>query len=102
MVNKFERIDLENDVISGISEEIFDGCCTFTAEELLQTLKEIFNPREEEIGFFENGVTCKVLKPGKNWQKGKIRITLEFCPDEPKQPTSPLDDIRKQMKETEK
>jgi hypothetical protein len=99
MENKFERLDLENDVISGISEEIFDGCCTFRGEELLQTLKEIFNPREEEWGFFENGVACKILKPGKNWQKGKIRITLEFCPDEPTQATSPLDDLRKQIKE---
>lgn len=100
MENKFEHLDFENDVVSGISEEIFDSRRTFTGEELLKTLKEIFNPREEEYGFFENGIKCKILKPGKNWQKGKIRITLEFCPDEPTQAPSPLDDLRKQMKET--
>ncbi|MGA9380804.1 MAG: KGK domain-containing protein [Phormidium sp.] len=100
MENKFEPLDLENDVISGISEEILEGRRTFTGEELLKSLRESFNPREEEYAFFENGIDCKILQPGKNWQKGKIRINLEFCPDEPTQPTSPLDDIRKQMKET--
>ncbi|MFB2838794.1 KGK domain-containing protein [Floridanema evergladense] len=51
----------------------------------------------------KEGVRCEVLQPGGDWQRGKVRmkITLEFCPDEPKQPPSPLDDIRKQMKETE-
>ncbi|MBO1065034.1 MULTISPECIES: KGK domain-containing protein [Nostocales] len=40
-----------------------------------------------------------MLQPGKNWQKGKLRIkvTLQFCPDEPeieeiKEPESPLDE----------
>lgn len=55
---------------------------------------------------------CKLLKVGsKGWQKGKLRIqadtkifdyyytntvqvSLEFCPDEPTVPESPLDDLR--------
>jgi hypothetical protein len=55
---------------------------------------------------------CKLLKVGsKGWQKGKLRIQvdtkisdsysyntvqvgLEFCPDEPTVPESPLDDLR--------
>ena len=58
--------------------------------------------REER--WLGEGVSCETLKPGGYWQKGKVRlkITLEFCPDEPIQPPSPLDDLRKQIKETEK
>ena len=35
---------------------------------------------------FEEGVECKVLKYGaKEWQSGKVKlkVTVEFCPDEP-------------------
>jgi len=64
-------------------------------------------------GWFEEGIDCEVLKLGaKDWQKGKIkiRVSLEFCPNEPdveetsanRQPEiskseSPLDDIRQMM-----
>jgi hypothetical protein len=57
-------------------------------------------------------IDCQILKVGsKGWQKGKLRIKvdtkllswshdnkiqvcLEFCPDEPTVPESPLDDLR--------
>lgn len=61
------------------------------------------------------GVDCEILQIGaKGWQKGKlrIRVTVDFCPDEPDveeiqasdkpkiaQSESPLDDIRQMMKE---
>ncbi|NEQ23293.1 MAG: hypothetical protein F6K28_29895 [Microcoleus sp. SIO2G3] len=50
----------------------------------------------------EQGVNGEVLRIGaKGWQKGKwrIRVSLEFSPDEPEisQPDSPLDDIRQMM-----
>ena len=61
--------------------------------------------------WFNNGTGCELLSPGaKGWQKGKVRIKviLEFCPDEPEveeaapcseilQPESSLDDIRQMM-----
>lgn len=62
---------------------------------------------------FTEGVKCEALKVGsKGWKKGKmrIRVSLEFCPDEPdieealesnqlvsNQSESPLDDIRQMM-----
>lgn len=62
----------------------------------------------------DTGVECEVLKmDGYGWQKGKVRISLEFIPDEeeeileanleeesilPKLPESPLDDLRTQLK----
>ncbi len=57
-----------------------------------------------------DGVDCEILKIGaKGWQKGKIkiRVSVEFCPDEPEieeapqitEPESPLDDIRRMINE---
>jgi hypothetical protein len=57
------------------------------------------------------GKDCEILSIGaKGWQKGKIRmkVTLEFCPDEPEveetstsntitEPESPLDDLRQMI-----
>ncbi|GAX45119.1 hypothetical protein NIES4075_61400 [Tolypothrix sp. NIES-4075] len=57
-----------------------------------------------------DGIDCEILKIGaKGWQKGKIkiRVSVEFCPDEPEieeapeitEPESPLDDIRRMINE---
>ncbi|MGI0493718.1 KGK domain-containing protein [Alkalinema pantanalense CENA528] len=51
------------------------------------------------------GIQCKLLEPGKSqWVSGKVRLVLEFQPDEPEEPVeavpnsesqaSPLDEIR--------
>ena len=56
----------------------------------------------------KEGINCQVLKIGsKGWQKGKLQIAIntnlqswnvevciKFCPDEPPEQKSPLDDIR--------
>ncbi|MGB3206401.1 MAG: KGK domain-containing protein [Crinalium sp.] len=65
--------------------------------------------------WFGNGIDGEILKiGGKGWKKGKmkIRVSLEFCPDEPEvtetlennqpetnQPESPLDDLRRMINE---
>jgi len=65
--------------------------------------------------WFSAGKDCEILKIGaKGWQKGKvkIRISLEFCPEEPEDtetpennqpetnaPESPLDDLRRMINE---
>ncbi|MGB3266199.1 MAG: KGK domain-containing protein [Microcoleus sp.] len=62
---------------------------------------------------FDEGIAGKVLRFGsQGWQKGKIRVKIcvEFCPDEPEveetpennqleisPPESPLDDLRRQL-----
>jgi hypothetical protein len=51
------------------------------------------------VGWLVKGIDCEYLKLSKNkWQTGKVRVkvTLEFCPDESEslEPASPLDDIR--------
>ena len=40
------------------------------------------------------GVPCEILTPNQGWKKGKVKITLEFCPDEVE---SPLEGIRQDM-----
>ncbi len=56
----------------------------------------------------KEGIDCQILKIGsKGWQKGKLKIevnrsfhsgqtqtSIKFCPDEPPEKKSPLDDIR--------
>lgn len=56
----------------------------------------------------QEGIDCQILKIGsKGWEKGKIQIevnkniksgqtqtSIKFCPDEPPEQKSPLDDIR--------
>lgn len=67
----------------------------------------------ERCRWFDQGVECEVLRhSSKGWQKGKVRIkvTMEFCPDEPEveeivennqlrngQPESLLDDVRQMI-----
>jgi len=56
----------------------------------------------------QEGIDCQLLRIGaKGWQKGKLKrevnrsfqsgeaqTSIKFCPDEPLEPKSPLDDIR--------
>ena len=58
-----------------------------------------YKPRAKWI---DEGLECEVLNLGANqWKKGKVRIKIsfEFCPDEPKisEYESPLDEIRREM-----
>ncbi|NDJ21039.1 KGK domain protein [Nostoc sp. B(2019)] len=64
--------------------------------------KKLPTPNTQEL--LTSGLDCEILKIGsKGWQPGKLRIkvTLEFCPDEPKtnESESPLDDLRRMIKE---
>lgn len=58
-----------------------------------------YKPR---IKWINEGLECEVLNLGATqWKKGKVRIkiSLEFCPDELEIPEyqSPLDEIRREM-----
>jgi len=55
---------------------------------------------------FIEGMSCEILQPGQNWQKGKVKmkISFEFQPDEPElevvensHSESSLDDIRRKL-----
>ena len=63
--------------------------------------------QEDYEDCFDKGIACEILKVGDNWKKGKIRfnVTVEFLTEEeegtptPRENESPLDDIRRLMKE---
>lgn len=88
---------------------------TFRVEKLCNEAKRILTGSCTQAGkenWLVEGVECEVLKIGSpGWQKGKVklRVTLEFYPDEPpldcpensiSTPSdSPLDDIRQLINE---
>lgn len=103
MNSEFEPLN-HNDVVS-VNPDTFrnlDISNTFKIVQLLEALGEYFHTDTNEAALFSNGLECEVLKPGtKGWQKGKVRISLQFCPDQTSESTSPLDDIRQNLKQTE-
>ncbi len=51
--------------------------------------------------WFGEGVRAEVLQPGKDWQKGALKLVVsyrvEFIPDSVLPSQSPLDDLRSQL-----
>ena len=124
MEDRFKQLDSEfehkDTVLSFLPSSMFKvGEFMLVAKEVFQyygltALKEKLKPRGAIPGdssiWSGTGVPCEILSPKKNgWRKGKVRIkvSLEFCPDEPEveetdainkteinQAKSPLDDIR--------
>lgn len=118
MQRKFEVLDVDGEVISvEPSSKFITAYPMFKTEQFKANIKQLCQKYSGTSAVAEKwlgeGINCEVLKLNSNaWQKGKIRIklTLEFCPDEPKveqiiqsnnlevdQPESPLDDIRRMM-----
>jgi hypothetical protein len=90
MSDRFES--LENGEVISVQHEIdvLSGHRTFRAGELNDAIKSylasaIAGWSEEKNGWFTTqGIDCEALRFGSNgWQKGRIRLCLEFCPDEP-------------------
>ncbi len=106
------------DVVSVYGNEIFVKNRTFTFNEFLTEMKKALQAQltEGRENWLTNGIDCKILKPGaKSWQRGKVRITLDFEPEnlevkeselnnqlvEDKE-ISPLDDLRQKIKPEDK
>lgn len=53
---------------------------TFTVEELHKVIRANRGPLYDP--WYVEGLPCKVMRPGQGWQKGRLRVTVEFCPDE--------------------
>lgn len=67
---------------------------TFTVQELLGAFFSKWLNNDVGKKWLFEGTECQYLAPGKLWKKGKIKISLEFIPDEAE---SPLDEIRREM-----
>lgn len=114
MNNNFENLKSE-DVVSVYAGQIFISSRTFTVVEFIAammqaTKKQLGDLTEGKETWFGEGLECKILKPGaKSWERGKVRISLEFEPEvlevetvessesENNKSESPLDDIRQRM-----
>jgi hypothetical protein len=115
MDDKFKPLE-EQEVLSlKEADKILLSQLMFTPSQLIAQIKFVLNrhagnrTNENLERWLSEGVDCATLKFGsKGWQQGKVRIKLaiEFCPDEPEiaettQPESPLDDLRQMInKET--
>lgn len=119
MRKNFEPLDFDGEVVSvGSSSKFIAEHPMFRTDQLTAKIKKLSQQAcggsaEITEKWFEEGIDCEVLKFDSNaWQRGKVRIrvTLEFCPDEPEieeitqssdleinQAESPLDDIRRMM-----
>jgi hypothetical protein len=112
MTQHFNALD-NDDVVSVYEGHVFVSSKTFTVDEFMMAMKQsnknsLGEVTDEKQKWFTEGLDCKLLKPGaKNWQRGKVRIRLEFCLEDLETPpesnknvesngsTSPLDDLRK-------
>ena len=104
-----------DDVVSVYSDQILVTNRTFTISEFIAAMLTLIKAQggwtELKEMWFREGIDCKILKPGaKSWQRGKVRITLEFQPEELEvaevteigksadtKVVSPLDDLRQKM-----
>ncbi len=109
MANNYEHLD-HHDVISCQTEQSCSllgvKSTTFKVNELTKNLlvKVGAGANTEPIKWHSEGVNAEVLMANKGWRKGKVRLSIEFCPDEPeenkpeiKEPESPLDELRKSL-----
>ncbi len=87
-LNSGEVVSVHNDT------QVLSGHRTFRVGELSDAIKAqlanaIAGWSEEKNGWFTpEGIDCEALRFGSNgWKKGRIRLCLEFCPDEPKSDT---------------
>ena len=94
-------INLTNDDVLSVSTDLgFIDSSTATGEELLDMVGDWVHGNSslgenESADWVQDGVTCKVLlASGGGWQKGKVRLRLEFIPD---QPVPPLDNLRNNL-----
>jgi hypothetical protein len=93
MNQKFEPLDNGEVLSVDASAQLLIGHRTFRVGEFAEALRSQLEYglggssgwTEEKDGWFsENGIECEVLKFGNvGWQKGKVRIKLEFRAEEP-------------------
>ena len=89
MDNQFEPLATGEVLSVDESSQILIGHRTFRVGELSEAIRVQLEGyvsgwnSEKDAWFSEAGIPCEVLRFTANgWQKGKVRINLEFCPQE--------------------
>jgi hypothetical protein len=90
--NQFEPLEHGEVISIKNADRVLVGHHTFRVEELATTIKsQLQNAISDwsagkDDWFTANGIECEALRFGSNgWQKGRIRLCLEFCPDDGEQ-----------------
>ncbi len=89
MDNQFDSLSKGEVLSVDDSAQILIGHRTFRVGEFAEAIRTqleygLGGWTEEKDGWFsEQGISCEVLRFGSNgWQKGKVRFTLEFSPED--------------------
>ena len=86
MNNKFERLTFDEVIfIATVSYKIGGQSLpqTFKVKQLVEEIRNQVDGSSKKL-IEEGGLELEVLKLGaKSWKKGKVRLSVEFCPDEP-------------------
>ena len=97
MSNQFESLNKKDAIdLNDTNDDFIIDYHTFKVEDFIYRLVNCYCSNEEVISIWLKGLDSEVLTSNKGWRKGKIRLNIEFCPDETE---SPLDDIRKTIDE---
>jgi KGK domain len=90
MSDRFESLESGEVVSIQHETQVLSGHRTFRSGELNDAIKSYVEKaiagwsEEKNDWFTDRGIDCEALRFGsKGWQKGRIRLSLEFCPDEP-------------------
>ncbi len=93
MSDRFESLESGEVVSIQHETQVLSGHRTFRAGELSDAIESYVQQaiagwsEDKKDWFTDRGIDCEALKFGSpGWQKGRIRLSLEFCPDEPEMP----------------
>lgn len=89
MDNQFEPLSIGEVLSVNESAEILIGHRTFRVGEFAEAIRTQLEygiagwNKDKNAWFSKDGIPCEVLRfNSQGWQKGKVRINLEFCPQE--------------------
>ncbi len=91
MEGQFEPLDADEVLFVNLGRVLMPNA-TFKVGEFLDALAQAVSEREaewadENEGWFGDGLECEVLRFGnQGWQRGKVRLRLEFMPETPPPP----------------
>jgi hypothetical protein len=90
MSDRFESLESGEVVSIQHEAQVLSGHRTFKTGDLNDAIKSYIEhaipgwSEEKNDWFTDRGIDCEALRFGsQGWQKGRIRLSLEFCPDEP-------------------
>ncbi len=97
MTINVKNLDQLNDVIeipySRGNTDFLEGKSIFLPRDLLSVIYQCVS-KGGLTALFDREIICRLMVADKaKWQKGRLKLTLEFIPDEPPQDATPQDEL---------